>query len=96
MESIEWRSFDLQAETPLPKLKKRGTPLFADRPPGSSSLPRRVESKGAAGIPKQPIVLRFVGYLLSPVGRAGEAQRQSRRNAGGAKAGWLWGIVGIG
>ena len=26
--------------------------------------------------------------LLLPVGRAGEAQRQSRRNAGGAKSGW--------
>jgi hypothetical protein len=59
-----------------------------DRPPGSSYRPRWVESKGAAGIPRHPITLRFVGYLLFPVGRAGEAQRQSRRNAGGAKSGW--------
>jgi len=42
--------------------QKRGTPFFADRPPGSSYQPRRVESKGAAGNPRQPITLRFVGY----------------------------------
>jgi hypothetical protein len=42
--------------------QKRGTPFFADRPPGSSYRPRRVESKGAAGIPRQPITSRFVGY----------------------------------
>ncbi len=42
--------------------QKRGTPFFADRPPRSSYRPRRVESKGAAGIPRQPITSRFVGY----------------------------------
>ncbi len=42
--------------------RKRGTPFFPDRPPRSSYQPRRVESKGAAGIPGQPITLRFVGY----------------------------------
>jgi hypothetical protein len=67
--------------------QKRGTPFFADRPPGSSYRPRQVESKGAAGISRQPITLRFVGYPTFPVGRAGEAQRQSRHNAVGAKAG---------
>jgi len=41
---------------------KRGTPFFTDRPPSSSYRPRRVESKGAAGIPRQPITSRFVGY----------------------------------
>ena len=50
---------------------KRGTPFFADRPPGSSYRPRRVESKGAAGISRQPITLRFVGYPTFPVGCAG-------------------------
>jgi len=66
---------------------KRGTPFFADRPPSSSYRPRRVKSKEAAGIPTQPITLRFVGYPIFPVGSAGEAQRQSRRNTVGAKAG---------
>ena len=66
---------------------KRGTPFFADRPPGSSYWPRRVESKGAACIPRQPITLCFVGYPIFPVDITGEAQRQSRRNAVGAKAG---------
>ena len=51
--------------------QKRGTPFFADRPPGSSYRPRRVESKGAAGISRQPITLRFVGYPTFPVGCAG-------------------------
>jgi hypothetical protein len=51
---------------------KKRTPLFADRPPGSSFRPRRVESKGAAGIHGQPITLRFVGYNLFLVGCAGE------------------------
>ena len=67
--------------------KKEGLLFFADRPPGSSYRPRRVESKGSAGISRQPITLRFVGYPTFPVGRAGEAQRQSRRNTVGAKAG---------
>jgi hypothetical protein len=68
--------------------KKIGTPFFADQPPGLSYLPWRVESKGAAGISRKPITLRFVGYLLLPIGHAGEAQCQSCRNAGGAKVGW--------
>ena len=51
--------------------QKRGTPFFADRPPGSSYRPRQVESKGAAGISRQPITLRFVGYPTFPVGCAG-------------------------
>jgi hypothetical protein len=42
--------------------KKEGLLFFADRPAGSSYRPRRVESKGAAGIPRQPITSRFVGY----------------------------------
>jgi hypothetical protein len=50
------------AKTPLPKLKKRGTPFFADRPPHSSYRPRWVKSKEADGIPRQLIALRFVGY----------------------------------
>ncbi len=67
--------------------KKEGPFFFADRPPGSSYRPRRVESKGAACIPRQPITLRFVGYHTFLVGRAGEAQHQSRCNAVGAKRG---------
>jgi hypothetical protein len=67
--------------------QKRGTPFFADRPPGSSYRPWRIESKGADGIPRQPITSRFVGYPIFLAGRAGEVQRQSRRNADGAKSG---------
>jgi hypothetical protein len=67
--------------------QKAGTPFFADWPPGSSYRLRRVKSKGAASISRQPITLRFVGYPTFPVGRAGESQHQSRRNAVGAKAG---------
>jgi hypothetical protein len=42
--------------------RKRGTSFFADRPPRSSYRPRRVESKGSDGIPRQPITSHFVGY----------------------------------
>jgi hypothetical protein len=84
--------FDPQSSVFLAKpsqyfFQKRGTPFFADRPPGLSYRRRWVESKGSDGIPRQPITLRFVGYLLFPVGRAGEAQGQSCHNAGGAKPG---------
>ena len=68
---------------------KRGTLFFADQPPDRM----RVESKGAACIPRHPITLSFVGYPTFLVGRAGEAQRQSRRNAVGAKAGWAGGLI---
>ncbi len=54
-QSHNWPTFDFF-------FGKRGTPFFADRPPRSSYRPRRVESKGASGIPGQPITLRFVGY----------------------------------
>jgi hypothetical protein len=72
----------------LPQVEKKGSQFLAGQPPRLSYWPWWVESKGAAGIPRQPIISCFIGYLLLPVGCAGEAQRQSRRNAGGAKAGW--------
>ena len=46
--------------------------------------------------PDSPSPRASLATLLLPVGRAGEAQRQSRRNAGGAKSGQNRGIVGIG
>ena len=38
--------------------------------------------------PDSPSPRALLATLIFPVGRAGEAQRQSRRNAGGAKSGW--------
>ncbi len=46
--------------------------------------------------PDSPSPCASLATLLLPVGRAGEAQRQSRRNAGGANSGENRGIVGIG
>ena len=89
IDSIETSCRPLQPTTgqTINFFHKSGTPFFADRPPGSSYRPRRVESKGAASIPRQPITLRFIGYPMFPVGSADEAQRQSHRKAVGAKAG---------
>ncbi len=62
------------AETTLPKLKKEGL-LFL-------LIDHRARPLFHSRL------MHFVGYLLLPVGCAGEVQRQSPCNAGGAKAGW--------
>ena len=41
--------------------QKRGTPISLINYP-ALPIKRRVESKGAAGIPRQPITSRFIGY----------------------------------
>ena len=67
---------------------KRGTPFFADRPPSSSYRLRRVESKGAAGIPRQPITLRFVGYPIFLVGSAASIPPQCSWGKSGVSGGF--------
>lgn len=59
--------------------------------PGSSYWQQQVESKGAAGIPRQPIILRFVGYPAF-AGRL-PVCGDSVNPGGGVKLGGKWGIV---
>ncbi len=83
-------------QDPPPQVEKRGTPFLPINHQARPLCRNRSNQREPLASPDSPLSYALLGTLLFPVGHAGEVQRQSRRSAGGAKAGWYWGIIGIG